>query len=326
MFPDQEVIVAAELPAWLIRIAGFVLGALWGSFFNVAIYRWPRGMSVVKPPSHCPACGAPVRWYLNVPILGYVLLRGKAACCGAPMTPRYVFVEALTGVLGLAVAERFFVGAAEGTTALFAAIETILYFTFVGGLVIATFVDLEWMEIPDEVSLPGAALGLATAGFRESPGALQAAVGAGVGFLVVQLVFVWGYEILTGRRGMGEGDAKLLLMIGAFLGWQSVLFVLVAGSFQGLFVAGVAMILGVPLIPQRPDELEEDEAEGGAEGKPPEAPAAAAPVPESSPEQGQGSASHPPMMVFGPMLAVSAIEYLFFGDQIVSWIAERMAF
>jgi len=209
------------------------------------------------------------------------------------------------------VAERFFVSAAEGTSALFATLETALYFTFVGGLVIATFVDLEWMEIPDEVSLPGAALGLATAALRTQPGAVESAVGAGVGFLIVQLVFVWGYEILTGRRGMGEGDAKLLLMIGAFLGWQSVLFVLVAGSFQGLVAAAAAMILGVPLIPQRPDEIAGDTSAaqpdglGGSEAEPPKG---------------------PPMMVFGPMLALSALEYLFFGDSIASWVADRLAF
>jgi len=268
-------------------------------------------MSVVKPPSHCPACGAPVRWYLNVPIVGYALLRGRAACCGTPLTPRYAVVEALTGLLGLAVSERFFVNAAEGATAAFALLETLLYFAFVGGLVIATFVDLEWMEIPDEVSLPGAALGLATAGLRVSPGALECAVGAGVGFLIVQMVFVWGYEILTGRRGMGEGDAKLLLMIGAFLGWQSVLFVLVAGSFQGLLVAAVGMILGVPLIPRRPDEEEETASESPQE---------AAPAPESE----SAAPAGPPMMVFGPLLAISALEYLFFGEQIASWIAERL--
>ncbi len=310
MLASLEVIAAADLPSWLIRAAGFVFGALWGSFFNVAIYRWPRGMSVVKPPSHCPACGAPVRWYLNVPIVGYALLRGRAACCDAPLTARYAVVEALTGLLGLAVCERFFVDAAEGTTAAFALLETALYFVFVGGLVIATFVDLEWMEIPDEVSLPGAALGLATAGLRVSPGALECAVGAGVGFLIVQMVFVWGYELLTGRRGMGEGDAKLLLMIGAFLGWQSVLFVLVAGSFQGLLVAAVGMILGVPLIPRRPDE----ELEEAPTASPHEDSASSEPAPPPG----------PPMMVFGPMLAVSALEYLFFGEQIANWIAERL--
>ena len=66
--------MAGDVPVWLVRVVAFVMGALWGSFFNVAIYRWPRGMSVVSPPSHCPACGAPVRWYLNVPVFGYALL------------------------------------------------------------------------------------------------------------------------------------------------------------------------------------------------------------------------------------------------------------
>lgn len=315
-------ITAADLPVWLVRSFAFMFAALWGSFFNVAIYRWPRGMSVVNPPSHCPACGAPVRWYLNVPILGYLWLRGKASCCGAPMTPRYVWVEVLTGVLGLAVAERFFVNAPAHTSLLSAAVETALYFCFVGGLVIATFVDLEWMEIPDEVSLPGAALGLATAGFRASPGAVEAAVGAGVGFLIIQLLFVWGYEILTGRRGMGEGDAKLLLMIGAFLGWQSVLFVLVAGSVQGLVAAAIGMIFGVPLIPTRPDELTEDERAASSAA----ASASVSASAETDAQVAEAPASGPPAMVFGPMLALAALEYLFFGDEIALWLAGYVAF
>ena len=94
--------LAADVPAWLVRLTSFVFASLWGSFFNVAIYRWPLGMSVVKPPSHCPNCKAPVRWYLNVPIFGYALLKGKARCCGAPLSPRYVWVELITAVLGLA--------------------------------------------------------------------------------------------------------------------------------------------------------------------------------------------------------------------------------
>ena len=296
--------VASDLPAWLARGAAFVLGALWGSFFNVAIYRWPRGMSVVKPPSHCPSCGAPVRWWLNVPLIGYALLRGRARCCGAKLTPRYVWVELLSAVLALAVAERFLIGAQDAPLA-HALLQTALYFTLVGGLLIATFVDLEWMEIPDEVSLPGAALGLATAGLRDDPGALSAAVGAGVGFLLVQVLFVWTYELLTGRRGMGEGDAKLLLMIGAFLGWEAVLFSLVAGSFQGLIAAGLGTAFGVPLVPARVDEVPEG---GGGE--------------ESSDERAKQE-SGPPKMVFGPMLALSALEFLFFGDAIVTWVSLR---
>jgi leader peptidase (prepilin peptidase)/N-methyltransferase len=304
---------AHDLPVWLVRVAALLFGSLWGSFFNVAIYRWPRGMSVVKPASHCPSCGAPVRWYLNVPVVGYLLLRGRARCCGAKLTARYVWVELLTGVLGLAVAERFFVEAEAGASAAAAGLETLLYFAFVGGLIVATFVDLEWMEIPDEVSLPGAALGLATVGLRGGPGALSAAVGAGVGFLTVQVLFVWTYELLTGRRGMGEGDAKLLLMIGAFLGWEAVLFTLVAGSLQGLVAAGLATAFGIPLVPELPEEAREGEApkaetnETGDAGK----------VVETA----CGSA---PMMVFGPMLALSALEFLFFGDVIVAWVSLRL--
>jgi leader peptidase (prepilin peptidase)/N-methyltransferase len=307
--------VAGDLPAWLVRSVAFVFGALWGSFFNVAIYRWPRGMSVVSPPSHCPSCGAPVRWYLNVPIVGYALLRGRARCCGAKLTPRYAWVELLSAVLCLALAERYLVRASEAPLS-DALIETSLYFAFAGGLVVATFVDLEWMEIPDEVSLPGAALGLATVSLRALPGPVDAAIGAGLGFLSVQVLFVWCYEWLTGRRGMGEGDAKLLMMVGAFLGWHGVLFALLAGSVQGLVVAGIAMATGTPMIPTRPDADEEDAetTDHPPQAASTDAPRSAATTPPS-PEKG------PPMMVFGPMLALSALEYLFVGDQILAWLA-----
>ncbi|HEX5656630.1 MAG TPA: prepilin peptidase [Polyangiales bacterium] len=302
----ESVLLAGDLPAWLVRAGALVFGALWGSFFNVAIYRWPRGMSVVKPPSHCPACGAPVRWYLNVPILGFVLLRGRARCCGAKMTSRYVWVEVLGAVLCLAVAEQYLMGADPEATAAHALLDTLLYFAFVGGLLVATFVDLEWMEIPDEVSLPGAALGLATVGLRTGPGPLSCAIGAGLGFLIVQGLFVVAYELVTGRRGMGEGDAKLLLMIGAFLGWEAVLFALVAGSIQGLIAAGLATAFGIPLVPELPEE------------------AAALPEePDLSAEE--HGAPGPTMMVFGPMLALSALEFLFFGDTILAWLSVRFA-
>lgn len=311
---------AAELPIWFVRVVAFVFGALWGSFFNVCIYRWPREMSVVKPPSHCPACGAPVRWYLNLPIFGYVLLRGKAGCCGAPLSARYVWVEALTAVLCVAVAERYIVHAAPDTGAAAASLEALVYFVFVGGLIIATFVDLEWMEIPDEVSLPGAALGLATVTVRHDPGALQAAIGAGLGFMIIQFPFVWLYELLRGFRGMGEGDSKLLMMIGAFLGWQGVLFSLVAGCLQGLVVAAVGMITGAQLIPERPDEPEDDQEAGNltkkdrdSDEKSEEKDA------RGTDEQAEESdAPGPPMIVFGPLLAIAAIEYLFFGEELIA--------
>jgi leader peptidase (prepilin peptidase)/N-methyltransferase len=304
---DVPLLLTTDLPAWLLRITGVVFGCLWGSFFNVAIYRWPRGLSVVRPGSRCPGCGTGVRWYFNIPVFGFLMLRGRAACCGAKLSARYVWVELLSGVLCLAVVERW-VLSADGPL-LPALAEAGLYFAFVGGLLIATFVDLEWMEIPDEVSLPGAALGLATAGLRAAPGPLEAAVGAGVGFLLVQVAFVWVYELLTGRRGMGEGDAKLLMMVGAFLGWEAVVFCLVAGSVQGLLVAGVATLTGVPLVPEVA----------------PEAGLGTAPPAEGAAQvdsDGTAAVQGPAMMVFGPMLALSALEFLFFRDHILQFLAD----
>ncbi|MEM1417504.1 MAG: prepilin peptidase [Myxococcota bacterium] len=329
-----------DVPAWGLRVFAFVFGALWGSFWNVAIYRWPREMSVVSPPSHCPACGTPIPAWRNLPILAYLMQRGRAACCGAPMTPRYVAVEVLGGVLCLAVVERFVVAAMGVEAGLLTPeehllwprlVEALLFFVFLGGLVVATFVDLEWMIIPDEVSLPGAALGLATLTLRPSGvDPVDAALGAGLGFLVVQVLFVYAYEAFTGRRGMGEGDAKLLLFIGAFVGWKGVLFALVAGSMQGLVVAVVALLAKVDLTPANARaELAHDpgpfasEAEAGAtcddeEGAAAtlvaEAPADAADGPAEDAEEGPG----PLRMPFGPFLALGAAEFLFFGDALIA--------
>jgi leader peptidase (prepilin peptidase)/N-methyltransferase len=237
-------VIVADFPEWVLRIFAFVLGATWGSFFNVAIYRWPREMSVVSPPSHCPSCKAPVPAWRNVPILGYVMLRGRAACCGAKLSPRYVLVELASGALAVALTERYLLQDPAASLA-DASITTALFFAFVGGLLVATFVDLEWMEIPDEVSIGGTALGLATVIFRQpGPEPLDVAIGAGGAYLVVQLLPVWSWERLTGRRGMGEGDSKLLMFVGAFLGWQGALFALVGGAFQGLFIVAILKLLG----------------------------------------------------------------------------------
>jgi leader peptidase (prepilin peptidase) / N-methyltransferase len=197
-------------------------------------------------------------------------------------------------VLALAVAEHFFVNAGWDRSAALAGLDVALYFAFVGGLLVATFVDLEWMEIPDEVSLPLAALGLASAPYRTGPDVIDLAVGAGVGFLLVQMIFVIAYEHLFGRRGMGEGDSKLLMAIGAFLGWQAVLFALVAGSMQGLVVTGVAMATGKSITPEPPPELEDAEDEGDEDEGPPRM-----------------------KLPFGPFLALGALEWLFFGDRIL---------
>lgn len=301
--------MAADIPPWIVRIAALVFGALWGSFFNVAIHRWPRGMSVVQPPSHCPACGEPIPWWRNVPVVGWLLLRGRAACCGARISLRYPLVELLGGVLCLALAEAVIVEAPPGVPFGDALLETLAWYVFAGGLVIATFVDLEWMEIPDEVTMTGAAIGLATVTFRATPGPLAAALGAGGGFLLVQLIFVWSYERLAGRRGMGEGDAKLLMMIGAFVGWKGAAFALVTGALQGLVVALVALIAGRSIAPAASMDsaaFEEESRDAGGE------------EPEAGAETDQGEGGIGRLKIpFGPFLALGALEFLFFGDRLI---------
>jgi leader peptidase (prepilin peptidase)/N-methyltransferase len=292
--------LASDVARWFVWLMAFAWGAAWGSFFNVAIHRWPRGMSVVTPPSHCPSCGAPIRVWNNVPLFGWLFLRGKASCCGASISPRYPLVELLAAVLCVAVAELWVVRAEPGALLLHATIETLLYFVFAGGLLIATFVDLEWMEIPDEVTLPCAAIGLLSAPFRAEPGVWSAAVGAGAGYLCVQLIFVWGYERVAGRRGMGEGDSKLLLMIGAFLGWRGALFSVVAGSLQGLVFAAFALVTGRKLTPDIDERVIDGEL-------------------IEAPEEADTSRVGQLKLPFGPFLALGALEYLLAGDAILSW-------
>lgn len=347
-------LLVSEVPVWFVLGAAFVFGSIWGSFFNVAIYRWPRELSVVRPASQCPGCGAPVAARYNVPILGFVFLRGKTACCGTRLSPRYPLVEALSGVLSVAIAHRFIVDVEPETLLWRVTAIALCYFAFVGGLIIATFVDLEHMQIPDEVSLPGAALGLASAALRDPTRVADYAFGAGVGFLLVQLVFVWSYEHLFGRRGMGEGDSKLLMMIGAFLGYQGVLFAMFAGAAQGLIAFVIARLSGAGkgdeanLGPQLtasgaepsgvpPVAAGATEATATVSGAEPRAASASQPTAAQGIGLGSKAAPHEDdvdldgepgpeywghmKLPFGPFLALGALEFLFFGDAAIeAWI------
>jgi leader peptidase (prepilin peptidase)/N-methyltransferase len=314
----QPPLLVEDVAPWFVSLVAFVFGACWGSFFNVAIYRWPLGMSVVSPPSTCPTCNTRIKPWHNVPIVGYLALRGRTACCGQSLSVRYPVVEMLGGVLCIAVTQEVFTRLGESAELGVACLHALCWYAFAGGLLIATFVDLEHMEIPDEVSLPGTALGLLTAHARIPPGAADAALGAGAGFLSIQVLFVWGYERLTGRRGMGEGDSKLLMMIGAFLGWEGAVFALVAGAMQGLVIAIIALLSGwgrsINEEPAGPatepalayvhisDPVPSDELEDGDDDPPP---------------SWLGHLKLP----FGPFLALGALEHFFFGDALIGhWL------
>jgi leader peptidase (prepilin peptidase)/N-methyltransferase len=207
----------------------FILGAVVGSFLNVCIYRLPAGESIAYPASRCPVCRTPIRWYQNIPILSYLLLRGRCASCRSGISVRYPLVEALTGLLFVLVLQRF---GLQWATAVF--------WLFAAALVVITFIDLDHQIIPDAISLPGIAFGffcsLVLPSLSWTDSLLGILAGGGSLYLVAA-----GYELLTKKEGMGGGDIKLLAMLGAFLGWQAVLPIIFLSSLMGTCV-------GVPLM------------------------------------------------------------------------------
>ncbi|KYF94164.1 MULTISPECIES: prepilin peptidase [unclassified Sorangium] len=315
----------ADFPPWFLRAFALCFGLLWGSFLNVVIHRVPRELSVVRPGSRCPACGTPIRAYDNIPVLSYLLLRGRARCCGAPVSPRYPLVEAVGGVLSLAIVELIILRLPWSTPILHALATYTADLALALGLVAATFIDLEHMYIPDGITIGGAVLGVATASLR-SMGFTDALLGAAVGFAVVWLPFVVIYPRLRGGRvGMGLGDAKLLMLAGAWFGWGGALFVLGAGAVQGSIVAIALLLLRGSIEEPEAVRLEREQIRAELAGMSPEERAAAEkelaqdPLAEE-PGEGFGQAR----IAFGPFLALATLECLLVGRDILeayfSWI------
>ena len=207
-----------------------LFGLCIGSFLNVCIHRLPREESVVHPGSHCGACGAPVAWYDNLPVISYLVLGGKCRACRAPYSVRYLWVEVLTAVvfaITAAVTPPDALHILLGARLVFAALLIALF-----------FIDLEHQLLPDVLTLPGIAIGLLASLFVP-PGIVACVIGAAVGGGVLQAIRL-AWKRATGQHGMGFGDVKMLAMIGAFLGWEQVWFVLFAASLTGA-VVGVAI-------------------------------------------------------------------------------------
>jgi leader peptidase (prepilin peptidase)/N-methyltransferase len=207
----------------------FAIGACVGSFLNVCIHRMPADESVVRPRSRCPRCGEPIAWYDNIPIVSWLSLRARCRHCRAAIAARYPLVELAAGALAVLSLLVF------GPT-----VQAPIAFAFAASLLLVSVIDLDHRFIPDEVSLPGIAVGLGVSLFPGGIGLLDAALGALVGGGILWLV-AWGYEHLTGREGMGYGDVKLLAMIGAFLGWQAIPAVIIIASLTGSVAGLLAM-------------------------------------------------------------------------------------
>lgn len=209
----------------------FLFGAVVGSFLNVVILRLPDpDQSIAFPASHCPKCRTQLRWYENIPVLSYLALRGKCRTCAQKISFQYPLVELGMGLLSLALFHQF------GPTVSFA-----VYFVFIAALLAIIVIDIHHQIIPDVISLPGIAMGFLASFFIPEVSWQQSALGIALGGGILYSVALL-YYLLTKRYGMGGGDIKLLAMIGAFLGWQCLLFVIFASSLSGSIVGIAAMI------------------------------------------------------------------------------------
>lgn len=239
------------LPEPLIYAFVFLFGLIIGSFLNVCILRIPTGKSIVMPSSACPKCGALIRAYDNIPVLSYLILRGKCRGCKAKISPIYPLVELLTGLLFVACYFAF------GFS-----VDTLKWAVFSAIMVVLVFTDLRERILPDVVNFTGFGLGLLLSFFvKPTDGtalwlsshlfqfpppdpvlsAADALIGATVGSGLLWLVSE-AYFKLRGREGMGLGDVKMMLMAGAFLGAKRTLLTIMAGSILGS-VIGIAVIL-----------------------------------------------------------------------------------
>jgi len=240
------------LGPWGLVVATLV-GLVVGSFLNVVIHRLPLmlerrwaaecaslqapgsdsptaepAFNLLVPRSRCPACETPIRWYHNIPLLGWIVLRGRCAACGAPIAWRYPLVELITGVAFALVFARY------GATGSIGA--TVAWWGFVAAVMALAFIDWDTTLLPDDITLPLAWAGLIAAAVGWSGAALPDALwGAVAGYLSLWSVY-WAFKLITGKEGMGYGDFKLLAALGAWLGWQALIPLVLVASALGAIV------------------------------------------------------------------------------------------
>ncbi|HTO53535.1 MAG TPA: prepilin peptidase [Myxococcota bacterium] len=222
------------VPAPVLGAFAFLLGACVGSFLNVVVWRLPRGESLLSPGSHCPGCNAPIPPWANVPLLSYLALRGRCRACGARISLRYPGVEALTGAVFLALLY------VHGPT-----LRLLVDWALAAALIAVTFIDIDHHIIPNSITYPGLAIGLALSLLAPQLGvdwrdALLGVVGIGGALWAISA----GYEKLSGKIGLGMGDVKLVAMLASFLGLEGALGVLIVGCLVGI-AYGVAILAWV---------------------------------------------------------------------------------
>jgi leader peptidase (prepilin peptidase)/N-methyltransferase len=267
-----------------ITITVFLFGLVVGSFLNVCIVRLPHGRSIASPPSHCPRCKAGIRFYDNIPIVSFLLLRGRCRKCGEPISWRYPMVELLNALVYVWIAREFWLGG-----------EAFLIMALCSSLIVITFIDYDHQIIPDVITLPGMVVGLALAPFFMTSlggplpfhlGALVPHAGPYLTGLLNSLIGLllgggplfllgWTWEKLRHVEAMGGGDIKLMGMVGSFLGWKAALLTIMLGALAG-------SVVGIALIVLKKHQMEK-------------------------------------IIPFGPFLAVGAVISAFYGSDILAW-------
>lgn len=290
----------------------FTVGAVIGSFLNVVIARVPKGESIVHPPSRCPACGAGIRWFDNVPILSWLMLRARCRRCGARISWRYPAVELLGAIAALVAFHR------HGLTAA-AAVELV----FVAALLALAFIDLDTWLLPHAITWPVIATGLAASalGVSAAPSLRSSALGAALGFAAFALVSIIGERVFR-KEALGFGDVWLLAGLGAWLGVGALIPVVLFASTQGALVGLVLIAAGKgqpgPEASEAPGtaaEAEEDPAPAGAGvapgARPEAAPEAASEPAGVHPEDDDDWIPPRHAVPFGPFLVLGALEWLY---------------
>lgn len=269
MVACRSSVSSLSLPVGLESFAAaflFGLGLLFGSFLNVVIHRLPRAESETStwwvgysslwtpPRSACPHCGHDIRWYENIPVFSWLALRGKCAGCKAPISPRYVLVELMTGLLFAGCYVRF------GLT--YPLLPALVMMVLVVPLV---FIDAEHWILPFELTLPGIVLGISLSVPLGLEAVANSAIGAGVAFLAFRLMEYFGW-LLFRKEALGAGDKYLLALLGAFLGWRPLFAVLFLSSLQGALFGGLNLVLRGRAGPEHESEKPETSSTNTASG------------------------------------------------------------
>ncbi len=217
----------------LLGFYAFAIGAIVGSFLNVVIHRYPREESIVFPGSHCPQCNAAIRWFDNIPVLSFVLLRGRCRTCGAVIAWRYPLVELANALFYLAVYLR------TGPTVTFVVVAAVISMT-----IALIYIDADIQILPDVIDVPGIvigigigalALGMVNPSLLLATSLLDSLLGALLGAAIL-LAMMGAYWLVRRTEGMGLGDVKMLAMIGAITGWRAVPGVLLLASVAGTMI------------------------------------------------------------------------------------------